>query len=344
MWTAPSNGGSPITSYAVTPYNGSTALTPTVVSGSPPVTSATFSNLTDGTAYTFTVSVTNAAVGTGPSSNATGLATPEASALACPCTIFGTATPATPDSGDGSSVNLGVAFTVDQPGYIDGIRFYKSAANTGTHVGDLWTSTGANLGQVTFSNETASGWQQAMFLTPVAVTPGVTYVASYLAPSGHYAVAGAALATANIDSPPLYALATTTTPDGLYLYGGGAAFPTSSYNASNYYVDAVFTQTPPSVPSAPTGVTAQPANNSAVVSWTAPTNNGGEPLSSYTVTPYAGSTALTPTTVSGSPPATSVTVNGLTNGTAYTFTVAATNAVGGGRLLPRRHPSRPSLP
>jgi hypothetical protein len=328
-WTAPSNGGSPITRYTVTPYVGSTALTATVVSGSPPVTSTTFSNLTDGTAYTFTVTATNV-VGTGPSSNATGLATPEASAPACPCTIFGASTPATPDSGDGNSVDLGVAFTVDQPGYLDGIRFYKSAANIGTHVGDLWTSTGGNLGQVTFSNETASGWQQAMFLTPVAVTPGVTYVASYLAPSGHYAVAGAALATANIDSPPLYALATTTTPDGLYVYGGSAAFPTSSYNASNYYVDAIFTQNPLMVPSAPTGVTALPANNSAVVSWTGPTNNGGEPVSSYTVTPYVGSTALTPTVVSGSPPATSVTVSGLTNGTAYTFTVAATNAVGQG--------------
>ena len=328
-WTAPSNGGSPITSYTVTPYVGSTAQTPTVVSGSPPVTSTNLSNLTNGTAYTFTVNATNV-VGTGPSSNATGLATPEASALACPCTLFGAATPATPDSGDGSSVNLGVAFTVDQPGYIDGIRFYKSTANIGTHVGDLWSSTGANLGQVTFSNETASGWQQALFLTPVSVTPGVTYVASYLAPSGHYAVAGAAFATANIDSPPLYALATTTTPDGLYLYGGSTAFPTSSYNASNYYVDAIFTLNPPTVPSAPAGVTAQPANNSAVVSWTGPTNNGGAPVSSYTVTPYAGSNALTPTVVSGSPPATSITVNGLTNGTAYTFTVAATNAIGQG--------------
>ena len=38
----------------------------------------------------------------------------------------------------------------------------------------------------------------------------------------------------------------------------------------------------------------------------------------------------TPTIVSGSPPATTTTVTGLTNGTAYTFTVAATNSVGTG--------------
>ncbi len=44
-----------------------------------------------------------------------------------------------------------------------GIRFYKGVANTGTHMGALWSSTGAKLANVTFSGETASGWQQANF-------------------------------------------------------------------------------------------------------------------------------------------------------------------------------------
>ncbi len=88
-------------------------------------------------------------------------------------------------------------------------------------------------------------------------------------------------------------------------------------------------QAPPTVPAAPTSVAATAGNNSAVVTWSAPAN-GGSPITSYTVTPYIGSTAQTATVVTGSPPATSTTVNGLTDGTGYTFTVTATNGVGTG--------------
>ena len=37
-----------------------------------------------------------------------------------------------------------------------GIRFYKAAANTGTHIGSLWSAAGTRLAQATFTNETAS--------------------------------------------------------------------------------------------------------------------------------------------------------------------------------------------
>jgi hypothetical protein len=70
-------------------------------------------------------------------------------------------------------------------------------------------------------------------------------------------------------------------------------------------------------------VTASLANASATVSWTAP-SNGGSPITSYTVTPYVGTTPEAATTVSGSPPATNATISGLVNGTTYTFTVATT--------------------
>ena len=86
---------------------------------------------------------------------------------------------------------------------------------------------------------------------------------------------------------------------------------------------------PPSVPGAPGSVTATPGPSSATVTWSAPASNGA-PITSYTVTPYANGSALTPTTVTGNPPATSAVISGLTNGTSYTFTVTATNSAGTG--------------
>ncbi len=79
------------------------------------------------------------------------------------------------------------------------------------------------------------------------------------------------------------------------------------------------------IPGAPTAVVANPGNAAATVSWTAPANTGGGPITSYTVKPNSGSATCTS---SGSPPPTTCTVTGLTNKTAYTFTVTATNAYG----------------
>jgi hypothetical protein len=325
-WTAQSNGGSPITSYTVTPYSGSTAGTPVTVSGSPAATSTTVAGLTNGATYTFQVTATNA-VGTSTTAGTSNPATPVGAPESCPCTIFGSQAPSTPDSGDGSSVNVGTAFITDTNGYITGMRFYKASTNTGTHVGSLWSASGTLLAQATFSNETASGWQQVSFSTPVAVTAGTTYVVSYLAPNGHYAQTLNGLATA-ANGPPLYALASANAPDGngVFTYASTTSFPVNTYQATNYWVDPVYNQTLPAAPGAPTGVAATAGNNSATVSWTAPSGT----VTSYTVTPFVGSTAGTPVTVSGSPPATSTTVSGLTNGTTYTFKVTATNSLGTG--------------
>ena len=235
--------------------SGSTAGTPVTVTGSPPATSTTLSGLTNGTTYTFEVSAHELG------RDRTGLGRlqlrPRPSPpIACPCNVFGSQTPGTVDSGERLAVNLGMAFTTDTNGYITGARFYKASTNTGTHVGSLWSASGTLLAQATFTGETASGWQQVSFSTPVAVTAGTTYVVSYYDPNGHYSV-GASLAN-QVNAPPLYALASAAAPNGngVYLYGSSPAFPTSTYSASNYYVDPVFSTTAVSPPAAPTGVSA----------------------------------------------------------------------------------------
>ena len=123
----------------------------------------------------------------------------------CPCdTIWPSApTPATADFGDTKAVEVGVNFTASADAYITGIRFYKASTNTGTHVGHLWTSTGTLLGTATFTSESASGWQQVFFPSPIPVTANTTYTASYLAPAGHYPANLNYFATSGVSTPPL---------------------------------------------------------------------------------------------------------------------------------------------
>jgi hypothetical protein len=231
-WTPPSASGSAtITGYTITPYVGTTAQTPVPISSATAI-SAVVSGLTDGTSYTFTVAAVES-TGTSPASSASAAVIPED-------TIFDfSGTPGIVDSGDPSSVDLGVKFTASAAGSVTGIRFHKAATNTGTHIGSLWSASGTLLASATFTNETPSGWQTVLFSSPVAVTPNTTYVASYLAPNGHYSVTAQGLATSVINGP-LTAVGNATSSNGVYMYSSGNAFPSSTYNANNYWVDVLF--------------------------------------------------------------------------------------------------------
>jgi hypothetical protein len=155
--------------------------------------------------------------------------------MAPPVSLWtGSASPAIVDSGDTHAVEVGVTFTSDTNGFISGLRFYKSAANTGPHTGSLWTASGQLLATATFTNESASGWQQVNFATPVAITAGTTYVASYHTNVGHYSV-NRSYFTSAFTSGPLHVPAN----GGVYRYGG-SGLPTKTYLASNYSVDVLF--------------------------------------------------------------------------------------------------------
>jgi hypothetical protein len=149
--------------------------------------------------------------------------------------------PAIIDVGPDSPVELGFKFRSDVSGYITGIRFYKSAANTGTHVANLWSSTGRRLATATFTNETASGWQQVNFSKPVAISANTVYVASYHTNTGHYSGTLNYFAGKGMDNGPLHALADGVSGyNGVYAYGSGSNFPNRSWKSGNYWVDVVF--------------------------------------------------------------------------------------------------------
>ncbi|MFN8381824.1 MAG: sortase [Anaerolineales bacterium] len=161
----------------------------------------------------------------------------------CPCSIWNDTIVPTNAGNDGQPIEIGVKFQSSEDGYITGLRFYKDVANTGTHTGHLWTSTGVQLADATFVGETASGWQEVYFSTPVQITANTTYVASYHSSNGGYSYGDAYFATA-YDSAPLRALANGEDgPNGVYNYGA-SSFPTQTYNSSNYWVDVIFDPTP----------------------------------------------------------------------------------------------------
>jgi hypothetical protein len=254
----------------------------------------------------------------------------------CPCSIWGNGyTPGGIDSADASSIEVGVKFKTDTFGMATGIRFYKASTNTGTHIGNLWTSSGQLLASATFTGESASGWQQVNFAQPVLLNPNTTYVASYFAPKGHYSqdegyfytVPDIGASVGHLDSPPLHALQNSNgVTNGVYAYASSSTFPNLTFNSENYWVDVVFSPAGP--PGQVNNVNATAGYASAGLSWTAPTSGG--PVTTYTVTPYIGSVAQTPIPVTGSPAPTSTTVTGLSNGTTYTFTVTASNPNGNG--------------
>jgi hypothetical protein len=197
---------------------------------------ATFTNLADSTAETITLKFTG-----------TGLASATSNSIVVSPSsgsgqdLFGNTVPGTTSYNNSQSVELGVKFQSSEAGYITGIRFYKGAGNTGTHIGNLWSSTGTLLATATFTGETASGWQQVSFASPVAITTGTTYLASYFDPMGHYSY-NADYFTTSVTNGPLTALASSTPGgDGVYKYSASSTFPDLTYGGANYWVDVLFT-------------------------------------------------------------------------------------------------------
>lgn len=153
--------------------------------------------------------------------------------------------PALPAAQDAPSIEVGVKFRSSVSGYITGIRFFKGAGNTGTHVGTLWSGTGSSLATATFTNESASGWQEVRFSSPVAITANTTYVASYFSPNGFYAYTGNYFTSSGVTNGPLTLLASGVDGNNAVYHYPGAGFPTSSFNNANYWVDVLFSEVPP---------------------------------------------------------------------------------------------------
>jgi hypothetical protein len=255
-----------------------------------------------------------------------------ASSSLCPCTIWpSTTVPGVQDSGESTALELGVKFSADLDGYLTGIRFYKSAGNTGTHIGNIWSTAGVLLGSATFTGESASGWQQATFSSPVLVSAGTTYVASYFTSAGHYSF-DQNYFLVDLNNVPLHAPSNTNSGgNGVYVYTASSAFPSLSYNSSNYWVDVVYVPRNSSAPPVITGTTPGNGTTGAPLGG-AVTVRFSEPMDPSTITSAAfqladASNNVVPGTVSYVPSTASLVFQpglSLTPETVYTATVRST--------------------
>jgi predicted CXXCH cytochrome family protein len=339
-WTAPaSDGGSAILDYTVT--SNPADVGPFTTADATP--SATITGLSNGTAYTFTVTARNA-VGTGPSSTASNSVTPS-SVAGAPTAASATAGDTQADvswtapASDGGSPILDYTVT-SSPGGLTSTSATSPATVSGLTNGVSYTFTvtarnanGSGPASGASNSVTPFGLPDAP--TGASATPGDTQASvTWTAPASD---GGSAILDYTVTSNP--GGLTATTLDGVTLNatvtgltnGTPYTFTVTARNAagSGPVSGASNSVTPTAAataPGAPTGVTATAGDTQASLSWTAPASDGGSAILDYTVT--SSPADVGPFTTADATP--SATITGLSNGTAYTFTVTARNAVGSG--------------
>jgi hypothetical protein len=132
------------------------------------------------------------------------------------------------------SYEMGVKVRVTQATRLAAIRFYKGPGEGGTHTGRVWSGDGEPLASTTFTDETASGWQEQALATPLDLQPGRTYVVSVGINDAYVITIGGL--EGEIARGPLRSVADGA--NGVHSDAAGQ-FPTKSWRSSNYFVDLV---------------------------------------------------------------------------------------------------------
>jgi titin len=304
-WTASSTA----TSYAV--YVGG------IFAVSSSTTTAMITGLTNGTSYAVTVVALNAGGASAASSPVTGTPVPPA--------------PATPTNVVAYGQDSRVLLTWTASTGADSYDIYRDGSLVGTSTATSWTdATVANGTTYSYAVSARNAGGGSLASSAVSATPQASSVTAPTVPTNVVATAGDSAATVSwsaVSTATSYqvlvngAVAATTVTTSAALTGlvNGTTYSitvvASNAGGTSAPSTAVSVTPVPSAPSAPTNVVATAGNASVSLSWSAVTS-----ATAYKV--YQGSTLLTTTA------STSYTATGLTNGTAYSFTVVATNAGG----------------
>ena len=343
-WSAPtSNGGSAVSGYTVYRSSSPSAAATAIASG---VTTTSYDDTTAtaGSTYYYTVRATNAAGLTGPLSSqasATPYAAPAApTGLAATPVDGGVDLSWTAPSGNGSAVS---SYTVYRSS-VSGDPGTAVAHPTATSFNDTGLANGTTYYYtVTATNAAGEG--------PGSTQTPATPRAVPSAPTGAVAAPGDRSAALTWTAPTddggstltgydvyrstdgtrggLVGTPTTTRFDDVGLSNGTTYYYTvTATNAAGEGPGVQVSTTPRTTPAAPTGLTATPQNSSTQLTWSAPGDDGGAPITGYTL--YRSATAGDPGIAVAHPSTTSFTDTGLANGTTYYYTVTATNAAGEG--------------
>ena len=148
--------------------------------------------------------------------------------------IFLKEAPETTATGQGLTWEQGIEFSTSVNGQITHIRFWKAAGETGVHTGRIWTASGQQLAEATFTCETASGWQQVPLSTPLQITAGTRYKVTYN--------------VQNIVAKTFNALSSPISSGPFTGWGSSFSTPAGSFpttgSTSNLFADVVFKPTP----------------------------------------------------------------------------------------------------
>ena len=370
-WAAPNANGSPITSYYVGVYNQLTYGSQ-VNNCQPSTATCTISGLNNGSTYYFTIQASNIA-------GASTLSNPRLAV-----TIGGNNPPSAPAltaTPSGSTVTLNWNTPATNGSTITGYVVQYRVAGTSTWstfngctstattcvVTGLTNNTTYNFQVETTSNLGPSLWSGTVSATPFVPTapPTPTHVTassnlnqSSLVSWTQSSNGGSAITGTDVqystDGGTTWTdatmcatvVGTSCTVTGL-TNGTSYVFQVDTTNAigTSNYSAASSAAVPATTPSAPNAFAATSGNNAqSVLTWTAPTSNGGAAVTSYTVT---SPTASIPASCIATANLT-CTVTGLTNGTTYTFSITASNSAGVGAAstttaTPSNTPSTPVI-
>jgi hypothetical protein len=333
-FTTPSDdGGSPITSYTVT--SNPDGMTATGNSNTLTVT-----GLNKLTPYTFTVHANNA-IGKGMESGASNpvstIFVPGAPGIGSVTGGDGQATVSfSPPVDNGGRAVTSYTANAHQGGLAGPVVKSVSGTASPLTITGLTNGTSYTVGLIATNAVGNSGEGLGGVVVPLGLPGAPTDVSATVVPGGISVSFSPPLQTGGtaIDS-----YAVTSSSDGKVM-GTGSTSPILVTGLTNglTYVFTVHATTragngPESAPTVPIHWTSNTAlspplfaqavasNHQAIVTFQPPLDNGGSPVTSYTVTSNPGG-------VTASGPASPITVTGLTNGVSYTFTVVANNANG----------------